>query len=100
MKFNRDGGRRSPAGRPARLSRIAITDTGFGIASDKRAELFVPFARLGAEALTIQGAGLGLAMAKRLTERMRGHIGYESTEGIGSTFWIELPLAESHATVA
>ncbi len=102
VKFNRDGGRITVTCRQAGNDylRIAITDTGFGIASDKRAELFVPFARLGAEALTIQGAGLGLAMAKRLTERMRGHIGYESTEGIGSTFWIELPLAESHATVA
>ncbi|MCF8199962.1 MAG: HAMP domain-containing histidine kinase [Sulfuritalea sp.] len=74
--------------------RVSVTDTGMGIASAKRNELFMPFARLGAETGSIRGAGLGLAIAKQLTEKMRGRIGCESTRGLGSTFWIELPLAD------
>ena len=98
VKFNRDGGTVTLSCQPAGAEylRIAIADTGVGIASDRKAELFEPFARLGAEAKTIQGAGLGLAIAKRLTERMHGHIGFQSSVGQGSTFWVELPLAETH----
>jgi signal transduction histidine kinase len=100
VKFNRDGGTVTISCRPAgtEFLRIAVADTGAGVASGKQGELFGSFARLGAEAGTIQGAGLGLAMAKRLSESMHGHLGYESTQGKGSTFWLELPLAEAHAS--
>ncbi|MBE0622987.1 MAG: hypothetical protein IH605_20555 [Burkholderiales bacterium] len=100
VKFNRNGGTITISCQPAGTDylRIGVADTGTGVASGKKDELFEPFARLGAEAGTIQGAGLGLAIAKRLTERMRGRIGYESTPGRGSTFWLELPLAEVHAS--
>ena len=99
VTFNRDGGTVTISCQPigADYLRIAITDTGAGIASGVKGELFEPFARLGAETGTIRGAGLGLVIAKRLTERMRGRIGCESSVGRGSTFWIELPLAEAHA---
>ncbi len=99
VKFNRNGGTITISCQPAGTDylRIGVADTGAGVASGKQDELFEPFARLGAEAGTIQGAGLGLAIAKRLAERMRGRIGYESTPGRGSTFWLELPLAEVHA---
>ncbi len=102
VKFNRTAGTVSITCQPSGKDylRICVADTGVGIANDRKNDVFVPFARLGAEALTIPGAGLGLAIAKRLTERMRGHIGYESTLGVGSTFWIDLPLAESHATAS
>jgi signal transduction histidine kinase len=100
VKFNRNGGTVTISCQPAGAEylRIGVADTGAGVASGKKGELFEPFARLGAEAGTIQGAGLGLALAKRLMERMRGRIGYESTEGLGSTFWVELPLAAAHAS--
>jgi signal transduction histidine kinase len=99
VKFNRKGGRVTISCQPAGAEylRIGIADTGAGVAGGKKGELFEPFARLGAEAGTIQGAGLGLAISKRLAERMRGRIGYESTLDAGSTFWVELPLAEMHA---
>jgi len=100
VKFNRNGGTVTISCQPAGAEylRIGVADTGAGVASGKKGELFEPFARLGAEAGTIQGAGLGLALAKRLMERMRGRIGYESTEGVGSTFWVELPLAAARAS--
>ncbi len=77
--------------------RIAVRDTGPGIAPDKLALLFTPFQRLGAERTAIPGAGLGLTLSKRLVELMGGTIGMESEPGRGSVFWVELPLAEEAA---
>ena len=96
VKYNRDNGRVGIAVQQTENNRvrIAVTDTGAGIAENRRAHLFQSFARLGEEAGRIQGTGLGLTIAKRLTELMDGSIGYDSAGGVGSTFWIELPLAQ------
>jgi len=96
VKYNRQGGMvslRSSAVEGG-MHRISIVDTGYGIPVEKYDELFRPFNRLGAENSTIEGTGIGLTITKRLLESMGGRIGLESTEGVGSTFWIELPLAE------
>jgi len=74
--------------------RIQVTDTGPGIPADKQERLFIPFERLGTAGGRVEGTGLGLALSKRLTEVMGGTIGVDSEVGRGSTFWIELPLAE------
>lgn len=99
VKFNREGGSVTISCQRAGVAylRISVADTGVGIASGFKAELFEPFSRVGAEAGNFQSTGLSLAISKQLIERMRGRIGYDSTEGFGSTFWIELPLAETHA---
>jgi PAS domain S-box-containing protein len=78
---------------PGRL-RVSVTDTGLGIAAGRMERLFTPFDRLGAEQTDTEGTGLGLALSKRLAEAMGGSMGAESRIGEGSTFWIELPLAE------
>jgi PAS domain S-box-containing protein len=75
--------------------RISVRDNGAGIAVEKLARLFTPFDRLGAEQSAVEGTGLGLALCQRLIQAMNGAIGVNSTLGNGSTFWLDLPKAES-----
>ncbi len=74
---------------PGRI-RVSIKDTGAGLTPEQLAQLFQPFNRLGQEAGTEEGTGIGLVVAKRLIELMGGTIGVESTVGVGSVFWFEL----------
>ena len=59
-----------------------------------RHRIFSPFDRLGAEQSGIEGTGLGLALAKRLTEAMGGEISLTDAEGGGAIFTVELRSAE------
>ncbi len=73
--------------------RFSVSDSGIGIAPEAQARLFSPFEQ--ADNSTTRrhgGAGLGLAICRRLTELMHGTIGLNSEPGRGSEFWIELPL--------
>jgi signal transduction histidine kinase/ActR/RegA family two-component response regulator len=101
VKYNRDGGSVSVSIKNlGDRVRIAVTDTGQGIPQDQLPKLFIPFERLGAEATGVEGTGLGLVLARRLAEAMGGTLGVESQPWIGSTFHIELPLAEAPAEAA
>ncbi|WNB74120.1 CHASE2 domain-containing protein [Methylomonas koyamae] len=77
--------------------RISITDTGQGVAEQEQKLLFQSFQRLGAESSEIEGTGIGLAITKQLAELMDGGVGVSSTPGVGSTFWVEFPLANEPA---
>ncbi|MFZ5530472.1 MAG: PAS domain S-box protein, partial [Pseudomonadota bacterium] len=99
IKYNRSGGLVTVTCRNdnARV-RLLVKDTGHGIAKEKMSRLFQPFDRLGAELSAIEGTGIGLTLTKKLVEMMQGEIGVESEVGVGSTFWLELPLAAGEVT--
>ncbi|PZO03012.1 MAG: histidine kinase [Alphaproteobacteria bacterium] len=73
--------------------RIEVVDFGPGLSSQKQSQLFEPFNRLGLERSSLEGHGVGLAIAKRLVELQGGAIGVISSPGEGATFWVNLPHA-------
>jgi signal transduction histidine kinase/CheY-like chemotaxis protein len=77
--------------------RIEVMDTGPGIPPERRGRLFSDFTRLeAAPGREFGGAGLGLAITAALAKAMGGQIGVESGPGgIGSLFWLALPLPEA-----
>jgi CheY-like chemotaxis protein len=92
IKYNREQGTvevKYNATSPERI-RVSVLDTGVGLPPEKLAQLFQSFNRLGQEASSEEGTGIGLVVSKRLVELMGGLIGAESIVGIGSVFWIEL----------
>jgi PAS domain S-box-containing protein len=98
IKYNREQGTVSIACvADADAIQVRISDTGAGLDRAQQSRLFVAFERLEADKSAIEGAGIGLALSKRLMHLMRGEIGVESTPGKGSTFWIRLAAARSLA---
>ncbi len=75
--------------------RIAVTDQGRGLTAEEISKLFERFSQIdNSTNKEQQGSGLGLAISRQIIEQSGGQIGVESEPGVGSTFWIELPLAE------
>ena len=95
IKYNREHGQVHITCRPDNEGRVrvAVVDTGNGIAPQLIGRVFVPFDRLDAEARGVEGTGIGLSLSKTFVEAMNGAIGVESTVGTGSTFWVDLPAA-------
>jgi len=99
IKFTPDGGRITVVVAPANGAtdaevRIAVTDTGIGIAPEDQPKLFKEFSQLDASASRkYEGTGLGLALSRQLVELHGGSMGVESEMGKGSTFWFTLPQA-------
>ena len=70
--------------------KIAVSDNGIGIEKSKWNKLFVPYFTTKST-----GTGLGLAMVKQILESHQGVIDFETHPGEGTTFYVELPLADT-----
>ena len=75
--------------------RLSVRDTGNGLSAEQLQQLFQPFNRLGQEAGTEEGTGIGLVVTKQLVELMGGTLGVESEVGVGTMFWIELAASSA-----
>lgn len=73
--------------------RLTVRDNGHGIAINRQREMFQPFNRLNAEYSQVEGSGVGLVITKQLIEMMHGKLDFISSEGVGTEFWIDLPLS-------
>lgn len=71
---------------------LSVRDSGPGISQEDQRRLFEHFERGAAERKAAPGAGLGLAMVKRLAEAMGGTVGVKSSLGAGAVFWVTAPL--------
>lgn len=74
---------------------LKVTDTGIGISEEMREEIFSPFIQEDDSKKKYAGPGLGLTIAKKLIDLMRGTITVDSKVGIGSCFTVTLPLKGS-----
>jgi PAS domain S-box-containing protein len=97
VKYNRPAGKVTFAVSLPRSDRLRVTvhDTGIGIPDEKQDKLFQPFQRAGQEAGPIEGTGIGLVISKRLAQLMSGDVGFRSTHGQGSDFWVDVPTQAS-----
>jgi len=93
IKFTERGSVRIELGRRAGATRLAVHDTGPGIAADTQARLFTPFSQAD-DSITRRygGTGLGLSICRELAQLMGGSVGVNSAPGYGSAFWADLPL--------
>ncbi|SOH93879.1 Signal transduction histidine kinase [Monaibacterium marinum] len=80
------------------ILRVEVEDHGVGISTAEQLRLFADFSQVPNElTAAAKGAGMGLAISKRIVEGLGGRIGVESTAGQGSTFWFELPIKHTDA---
>jgi len=74
--------------------RFAVHDTGIGIPGELHDTLFEDFAQIDSPLQKrLRGTGLGLSLCKRFAALLGGRVGVESTPGVGSTFYVVIPLA-------
>lgn len=96
IKYNHPGGivrwRLDPL--PDRVA-LCIEDTGSGMTEEQMSRLFQPFERLGRETSTIEGTGLGLIIARSLTQAIGGRLSIASRAGLGTSVRLELQRAEA-----
>ena len=95
IKYSPEGGRIEMSLSSAdSVVRFSVRDEGIGISADEQAQIFERFHRLDPNMTRgVGGTGLGLYISRELVEGMRGRMWVTSTEGEGSTFSFELPVA-------
>lgn len=98
LRVTRSGGKvvLAASERPDGATRFTVTDTGPGIAPETVRELFEPYHQ-GAARAQRGSLGLGLYICKHFVEAHGGQIGGESTPGVGTTFWFDIPAVRARA---
>src|ERR671924_592777 len=96
VKYSPEGGRILVSIEPnGGFVRFAVTDEGLGIPAHEQSRIFEKFHRLDPrQTRGVGGTGLGLYISRELVRRMSGRIWVESEVGNGSTFFVELPIAD------
>ena len=94
IKYNRDEGKVTvTAKRSGGRIRVAVSDTGIGMAPESIDQIFDEFYRVrNRETANVSGTGLGLSIVKRIVDSYDGEISVDSQEGEGTTFEVELPV--------
>ncbi len=96
VKYTPDGGRVTVAADSDNLTRnvvFSVSDTGLGIPPDALPKLFDKFYRVENYKRVAKGTGLGLSLCKHIVETLHhGQIGVESELGMGSKFWVTIPM--------
>lgn len=102
IKYNHRDGKVEIAAssRPGGIVRISVNDTGRGIRPADEERLFKSFEKITYTGDHEEGAGIGLSICKKLAELMGSNLGYSSKVGVGSEFWIDLPVATLDAVSA
>ncbi len=101
IKFTERGKIEVSAEKTGDLIRVSVADTGVGIPEKRRDRIFESFEQAdGADERVYGGAGLGLAITKKLVELHEGELGVVSEPGSGSTFFFTMPLAPNTAAIA
>ena len=75
--------------------RVEVGDTGYGISEDKQQRIFERFYRVENAVHTEVGTGLGLSIVRGILEKHSSVIRMASEPDVGTTFWFDLPLAQS-----
>jgi len=92
IKFTQKGEVKIEAVLENNIAKIKIIDTGIGIKVTNKDDLFVEFVQAHNNNESYGGSGLGLNITKRLVNLLKGSIYFESEVGVGTTFFIEIPL--------
>jgi signal transduction histidine kinase len=104
IKYTPEGGRISLDADAENLTHslhFSVSDTGLGIAPDQTEKVFDKFYRVENYRRVANGTGLGLNLCRHIVETLHsGQIGVESKLGMGSKFWISIPIGDCSAKVA
>ncbi len=95
IKYNRPGGWVAYGSRLAESGAVQffVADNGIGIATESQDQVFHQFRRLHMSEHSAEGVGIGLYFTKQLVEAMGGRVWFDSTDGEGSCFYLEFPVA-------
>ncbi|HEX2010824.1 MAG TPA: ATP-binding protein, partial [Roseateles sp.] len=101
IKYTQSGGIYISAQRQGELWRVAVRDTGVGIADEEKARVFEEFYQIGnPERDRAKGLGLGLSIVSRLVDLLDLHLEMESQYGVGSCFSLSIAATESRHAAA